>query len=147
MNEKYKTMIRQHVQAIETLLEQNNVPNDYGVNALAWLEMYITQQRTNATNVQKRWMIEAIGSYFGESLVRAYGGVWDEKRDELAIRMVDGKLNAFPLIKVAKFLSAGESESFVRLFLVIPAMKKQALEREPRPPKKTPTSSKKTPKR
>jgi hypothetical protein len=137
MNEKYKTMIRQHVQAIEKLLENNNVPVDYGVTSLSWLEMYIVQQRKTATNVQKRWLIEAIGSYFGEALVKAYGGVWDEKREELAIRMVDGKLNAFPLIKVkvAKFLSAGESESFVRLFLLIPAMKKQALERDTRPPK------------
>jgi hypothetical protein len=135
MNDKYKTMIRQHTQAIEKLLEQNSIVNDYGVTALSWLEAYIVEQRTNATNVQKRWMVEAIGSYFGECLVRAYGGVWDEKRQELAIRMVDGKLNAFPLIKVAKFLSAGESESFVRLFLVIPSMKKQALERPERPPK------------
>lgn len=138
MNDKYKTMIRQHTQAIEKLLEQNNVANDYGVAALSWLEAYIVEQRTNATNAHKRWMVEAIGSYFGESLVRAYGGVWDEKRQELAIRMVDGKLNAFPLIKVAKFLSAGESESFVRLFGVIPEMKKQAQERPQRPPKGSP---------
>lgn len=139
MNEKYKTMIRQHVQAIEQLLENNNIPNDYGVNALTWLEMYITNQRKEATNVQKRWMVEAIGSYFGECLVRAYQGQWVEVRQELSLQMANGRVNAFPLIKVAKFLSAGESESFVRLFTVIPASIKQALERESKlPPKKEP---------
>jgi hypothetical protein len=138
MNDKYKTMIRQHVEAIEKLLEQNSIANDYGVVALGWLEAYIDQRRKTATNVEKRWMIEAVGSYFGESLVKAYGGVWDEKREELAVRMVDGKVNAFPLIKVAKFLSAGTSESFLRLFLTIPQMTKRALERPTRPPKRTP---------
>jgi len=138
MNEKYKTMIRQHVEAIEKLLEQNGIANDYGVIALGWLEAYIDQHRKTATNVEKRWMIEAVGSFFGESLCRAYGGVWAEKREELSVRMLDGKLNAFPLIKVAKFLSAGTSESFLRLFMVIPDMKKRALERVPRLPKGSP---------
>ncbi|GEM_PF-3513410 len=133
MNDTYTAMIRNHVQAIETLLEKNGIINDYGVTALSWLEMYIDQHRPTATPVQKRWMIEAVGSFFGECLCRAYSGVWVEVRQELSLQMADGRVNAFPLIKVAKFVSAGSSESFVRLFLVIPGTIKQAMEREPKP--------------
>jgi hypothetical protein len=132
MNNKYMTLIRNHVQAIETLLEKNNIANDYGVVALGWLEGYIDQNKAAATTVQKRWMIEAVGSYFGESLVKAYSGVWMEVRNELSVQMAEGRVTAFPLIKVAKFLSAGTSESFLRLYTVIPASIKQALEREPK---------------
>jgi hypothetical protein len=125
--EKVLQILKQESQKIEHYLEQNNVRNDYGVEALQWLEDYIDQRRERLTQSERTGLITMIGAFLGECLIRANGGEWigvgEEGHKKLGVQM-DINFTAMPFAKVGKYLDDPSVDSFVGMFQAVPPLLK-----------------------
>lgn len=67
-------------------------------------------------------LVQLIGSYLGECIIRSYGGVWREHDDGTWGVFFDESNAAFPFSKVRKQLEDGveRGDSILSFFEVIP---------------------------
>lgn len=114
-------LLRRGTEAIVTFLGSHGIENDYGPKTLAWLERFIIDRRDSWSDEEKEGVSQNVGAFFGECLIRAYDGEWDNHEFGIAVSIRKGEshLMVFPLSKVDKFMDNGESDSFVMLFSVI----------------------------
>jgi hypothetical protein len=77
----------------------------FGLNeaSVAWVEGFIERRR--ATNPDGD-LTSVLGSFLGEAIIAAAGGVWDECDNGVGVRFSEGNW-AFPFAKVAKQYANG----------------------------------------
>ena len=89
---------------IETLGPVSELPQfGFTRESVDWVEGFIERQRVreDMTDEEKDRLVNMIGSYLGECIIRTYGGEWCEAQDTWGVR-VNEKLTAFPFAKVQK---------------------------------------------
>lgn len=84
----------------------------YGPESVAWVDGYIERQRQRMDDPDAvSSLVSVLGSYLGEAIIKAAGGVWDvHERDEIGVRFDNGDW-CFPFSKVAKQFACGTAES------------------------------------
>lgn len=130
VEENVLAILKSHTEAVDQFLQHNGVVNDYGRQALEWLEGYVARRHDQMTQDERNRLIEMIGAFLGECLIRANGGEWIgfvyEGRKQLAVSLdKDFEFKAMPFNKVAKYFDdPSGGDSFASLFAVTPAMLK-----------------------
>jgi hypothetical protein len=89
---------------------------DFGEATVRWLDGFIQRQHERG-DAEK--LVQTLGSFFGECIVRTYGGTWAKVDGRWAVRF-DEKNSVFPFTKVQKHLANGSEDSVLSLFTVIP---------------------------
>jgi len=126
---------------------------DFGYNreSVEWVDGYIERQRKRGGSKQEiESLVQVIGSYLGECIIKSYGGKWGEVEGNLGVMFGEKELPAdqpmedsiqtdeelmasgssmeaaFPFAKVAKQFDQGREngESVIAFFDVIGAMRK-----------------------
>ena len=109
-------MIRHNANLIAQLLDANHVENDWGFNALTWLENDIRRLLPHITeDDEKLHLINNVGSYLGECLCRAYQGQWVSSEYGWGVQM-EADITAYPFSKVRKFIEGDDTDSFASMF-------------------------------
>jgi hypothetical protein len=104
---------------------------DFGYNAasIAWVDEFIERQRSrpDLDGNTIDGLVNTIGSFLGEAIIRCYGGHWQNSDGEWAIYF-DDQNAAFPFDKVRKQLTNGPEDSIKSFFEQIPVLFQQYLQ-------------------
>jgi hypothetical protein len=92
---------------------------DFGEATVRWLDGFIERQHERGDKEKHAGLVQTLGSFFGECIVRTYGGTWAHVDDRWAVRF-DERNCVFPFTKVQKHLANGSEDSVLSLFTVIP---------------------------
>lgn len=99
---------------------------DFDRSGVEWLDAYIMRQHEKGDPAQFDALTSTLGSFFGECIIRTYGGEWAEDQYGLAVRF-DESNAVYPFAKVAKQLEDGAEESVLSMFDTIPVVFKSVL--------------------
>jgi hypothetical protein len=103
---------------------------EFGYNAasVAWVNGFIERQRSNHDLDQNAidGLVNTLGSYIGECIIRCYGGRWQNIKGEWSVSF-DDKNAVYPYGKVRKQFLHGEEDSTKRFFELIPQLFKEPL--------------------
>jgi hypothetical protein len=95
----------------------------YDRESLVWVEGFIEERRVrkDITAHETATLVRLIGSYLGECVIQAYGGVWRERDGDWGVFFDDSNA-AFPFSKVWKQFENGVDggDSIVGFFDIIP---------------------------
>jgi hypothetical protein len=95
----------------------------YDRESLAWVEGFIEERRLrkDITAEERTTLVQLIGSYLGECVIQAYGGVWREHNNDWGV-FFENSSAAFPFRKVWRQFESGISggDSIVGFFDVVP---------------------------
>jgi hypothetical protein len=98
---------------------------DFGYDApsVAWLDGYIERQRERAdlTPELVDGLVNVLGSYLGECIIRCHGGRWENEAGHWRVSF-DGDNAAYPFAKVRKQFEHGPEDSIRSFFEVIPVI-------------------------
>lgn len=91
----------------------------YDARSVAWVDGFIERQRVRYVGAEADGLVNVIGSFVGECVIRNYGGRWRENEEGAWGVYFDDENAAFPFAKVRKQFDngreAGDSvESFYR---------------------------------
>lgn len=112
--------IQHNAQLVQTVaLNQLKVQVDFDRTGVEWLDGYITRQHENGDPNNFSGLVSTLGSFFGECIVRTYGGEWSESEHGWCIQF-DEKNAVFPFSKVEKHLRNGAEDSVLSMFDMIP---------------------------
>jgi hypothetical protein len=95
----------------------------YDARSVAWLDGYIERQRARADITQElvNGLVNVLGSYLGECVVRCYGGHWQSEDGQWRVSF-DGDNAVYPFTKVRKQFENGAEDSIRSFFDVIPVV-------------------------
>jgi hypothetical protein len=96
----------------------------YDEAGVEWLDGFIQRQHEQGNSQTRNGLVQTLGSYLGECIVRTFGGEWTIVDDTWAIRF-DDQNAAFPFAKVAKQLENGVDDSVLSFFRTIPIVFRQ----------------------
>lgn len=102
----------------------SNLGAEFGYNhdSVAWVEGFLERQRhqTEIAAADVENLVQLIGSYLGECIIRTYGGVWREHDGAWGVFFNESNA-AFPFNKVRKQLENGVEggDSILSFFEVI----------------------------
>jgi hypothetical protein len=96
---------------------------NYDEAGVRWLDDYIDQQRSKASEEVKAALPRTLGSFLGECIRRSHGGEWEQNKEtsQWTVRVTD-RVAVFPFNKVRKQLAGAEGESVVAFFQSITAL-------------------------
>src|SRR5205823_3476954 len=97
----------------------------YNRASVEWVEGFIDRQRKTGLSGESTYtLVQVLGSFLGECLVRVYGGVWRKQGDAWGVFFDDRNNAAFPFAKVNKVFSEGleGGESVLGFFDAVPAI-------------------------
>jgi hypothetical protein len=104
---------------------------DFGFNAasIAWVDEFLERQRLrpDLDGNTIDGLVNTIGSFLGESIIRCYGGRWQNSSGEWAVYF-DGQNAVFPFGKVKKQLTNGPEDSIKNFFEQIPVLFQQNIQ-------------------
>jgi hypothetical protein len=115
---------------IQQLGPLSNLPFGYNRESVAWVEGFIEQQRTrpdldqNAVN----GLVNVLGSFLGECIIRCFGGEWRQADEEWHVRF-NAENAVYPFNKVRKQFANGAEDSIKRFFETIPVLFKPFLQK------------------
>jgi hypothetical protein len=95
--------------------EDRGVELTFDQAGVEWIAGYINRLRDHITPDVEFGLINTLGSFVGECIIRTYGGVWVELDGEWAVQ-VSERIWVFPLIKVAKQFANGPEDSVAGMF-------------------------------
>ena len=104
---------------IETL-KKDSIKTDYSKESIKELEGWLGKQKKK----NQKELINQVGTYLGESIIRAYGGTWKNTNASWAVELSENNF-VFPISKVHKFVHNGPEDSFYSLFKLIPIVYKK----------------------
>ncbi len=108
---------------IKQLGQLSGLEFGYNAESVAWVDGFIENQRIrpdmdeNAIN----GLINTLGSFLGECIIRCYGGCWQNINGEWCIGF-DGKNAVYPFNKVKKQFRNGPGDSTKSFFELIPVV-------------------------
>jgi hypothetical protein len=110
----------------ETVRSQLNL--DYDTQSIKFIEEFIERQKNSFDSEQRTGLINSIGSFVGQCIIRNYGGQWqiDDETQTVCIAF-DDKNKIFPFAKTAKQFENGLEDSVYSFYTVIPSLFKQDL--------------------
>src|SRR5215470_1319410 len=103
-------------QNAELLIKQINQVSgiDFGYNAesVAWLDDFIERQRArnDATPEMIQRLVNVLGSYLGECVIRRYGGYWENEGGQWRVSFKNNNA-VYPFSKVQKQFENGAGDS------------------------------------
>jgi hypothetical protein len=93
----------------------------YTPESVAWLDGFVERQRlrpeTDDDQIAK--LVQVLGSYLGECIIRCYGGYWENNEGQLCVCFNEGNC-VYPLNKMQKQFENGAEDSIHSLFTTIP---------------------------
>ncbi len=101
----------------------------YNAESVAWVDGFIEQQR-NRSDIDKNainGLVNVLGSFLGECIIRCFGGTWQNGDGEWSVRFGDENA-AYPFRKVRKQFDNGQEDSIKKFFEVIPVIFKKQTE-------------------
>ena len=105
--------------AIETEFEFG-----YNEESVKWLDAYIEFVRvSDRTEEEFNQLVSNLGSFLGETIIRAFGGAWTLDQRGWAVRWDDFNL-VYPFLKVSRQLKVGSTESIYSFYAVTGAMRR-----------------------
>lgn len=96
----------------------------YNIESVAWVDSFIEHQRNCSDQNIIDGLINTLGSYLGECIIKCYGGYWQNINGAWCV-CFDEKNMAFPFTKVNKQFTNGQEDSIKSFFELIPVMFKQ----------------------
>jgi hypothetical protein len=117
--------------AIATLAPLSDLGPQFGYNreSVKWVSGYIERQRSREDLSEdiKEGLIQVLGVFLGECIIRRYGGSWEELGEGLGV-FFDEKNAAFPFAKVRKQFDNGAEagDSIVGFYDIIGFVFKQS---------------------
>jgi hypothetical protein len=93
----------------------------FGEPSVRWLDGYIQRQHEAGDSANREGLVNTLGSFLGECVIRSFGGEWALVEGSWCVRF-DEKNVAFPFAKVAKQLENGSEDSVLSFFRVIPVV-------------------------
>jgi hypothetical protein len=87
--------------------------------AVRWLDGYIQRQHEAGDPTSRDGLVNTLGSFLGECIIRSFGGEWAYVDGSWCVRF-DAKNAVFPFAKVAKQLENGSADSVLSFFTIIP---------------------------
>ncbi|WP_274561542.1 hypothetical protein [Streptomyces spiramyceticus] len=117
------------------LTERNRLPLDYSVASLRLVDLVVDGLRRNGPGREEiDAVLQGLGAYTGEVVVRRAGGRWVDFgaeqqelfRQPVGVRMPDGRVWN-PLGKVVNRFEAGSEESVQRFYLLLHGRARKAV--------------------
>jgi hypothetical protein len=102
----------------------------YNAESVAWVDGFIEQQR-NRSDLDKNTingLVDALGSFLGECIIRCFGGYWNNSDGEWCVRF-DKENAVYPFNKVHKQFANGQEDSIRSFFELIPVMFKEHVQK------------------
>jgi hypothetical protein len=93
-----------------------------------WLDGYIQRQHEAGDSTSRDGLVNTLGSFLGECIIRCFGGEWANIDGSWCVRF-DAKNAVFPFAKVAKQLESGSSDTVLSFFTVIPIVFRSGADR------------------
>ena len=87
----------------------------YDQAGVEWLDGYIERQHEQGDPASRPKLVQILGSFLGECIVRSLGGHWANDEGTWAIRF-DKRNAAFPFAKVQKHLNNGGGDSVLAFY-------------------------------
>jgi hypothetical protein len=115
---------------IEQLRPLSGIEFGYNVESVAWVDGFIERQR-NRSDLDKNTMndlVNTLGSFLGECIIRCFGGSWYNKEGEWCVRF-DSENAVYPFNKVHKQFANGPGDSIKSFFDLIPVMFKEHVQK------------------
>jgi hypothetical protein len=103
------TMAREHLGTDTTFDEA----------AVRWLDGFIQRQHERGNPENHPGLVNTLGSFLGECVIRTYGGAWAHLDGSWGVKF-DEENAVFPFAKVLKQLTNGAGDSVLSFFTVIP---------------------------
>lgn len=117
---------------IEQMGQLSGLNFGYDAESVAWLDGYIERIRNEIDQSNVERLVNVLGSYLGECIIRCYGGYWENKEGQWQVSF-DEKNAAYPFAKVQKQFNNGPGDSIKSFFEVIPVVFASSLkESEPK---------------
>jgi hypothetical protein len=107
---------------IEKLRPVSGIDFGYTPESVEWLDGYIERLRLSGqfdSEDAREALVGVLGSFFGECIIRCYGGAWVEQEGVWSVAF-DDRNGVFPFAKVARQLENGLEDSIWSMFSLIP---------------------------
>lgn len=93
----------------------------YDHASVDWVDGYLSRmhEAPSITDDVRHGLVNVVGSFLGECIIRNYGGAWQELDGRLAVVLSEENA-VFPFAKIQKQLENGREDSILSLFEVIP---------------------------
>lgn len=112
--------IRGNVEVVKTVLAKKlDVKLDLDAESIKWLAGYINRNRESFNKETKERLIDILGSFLGEAIIKNYGGQWAINEGALGVHL-KGKSFAFPFAKVSKQMYNGPEDSIYSFYRIVP---------------------------
>lgn len=96
---------------------------DYDTKSVKFIEEFIERQKNNFDNEQREGLVNSIGSFIGQCIIRNYGGHWQVDQETQAICVaLDDKNKIFPFAKTSKQFENGLEDSGYSFYTIIPTV-------------------------
>jgi len=132
--------VRKNMEKFEHLAEavRAELNLEYDAKSIKFIEEFIERQKTNLTIEDKKGLINSLGSFIGQTVIKNYGGQWQvDDSTQTECVAFDEQNKVFPFAKTTKQFENGLEDSVYSFFTMIPIVFKL----------NTLTSKKKTPKK
>ncbi|HLG38779.1 MAG TPA: hypothetical protein VI461_03885 [Chitinophagaceae bacterium] len=110
---------------LEDLAEQvkSQLNLDYDTKSVKFVEEFIERQRKNFDSEKRKGLVNSIGSFVGQCVIKNYGGRWQVDQDTQAVCVaLDDKNKIFPFAKTAKQFENGLEDSIYSFYTIIPTV-------------------------
>lgn len=105
----------------ETVKNQLNL--DYDAKSIRFIEEFIERQRNNFDTEQRKGLVNSIGSFVGQCIIKNYGGQWQVDQDTQTVCVAfDDKNKIFPFAKTTKQFENGLEDSLYSFYTIIPTV-------------------------
>jgi len=96
---------------------------DYDTKSIKFIEEFIERQRNNFDSQQRKGLINSLGSFIGQCVIKNYGGHWQVDNDTQAVCVaLDDDNKMFPFAKTAKQFENGLEDSVYSFYTIIPTV-------------------------
>ncbi len=111
---------------VATIAKQG-VALDYDAASVEWVDGFIERQRARFPGAEADGLVNVIGAFLGECIIRNFGGRWRESEGSWGV-FFEGDTAAFPFAKVRKQFDHGREggDSIRSFYEVIPVILRRA---------------------
>lgn len=118
----------EHIEQFKKLAElvKTQLNLEYDQKSVEYLEGFIERQRERwSKDGKKEGLINSLGSFLGECMIKNYGGGWEEDKELGWCIKFNGGEKAFPFNKVKKQFDNDIGDSIFSFYRIIPDLLKK----------------------
>lgn len=93
-----------------------NVQLGYNDESIAWLDGFLQRYHVSRGDQDAGKLADMLGAFYGEALIRKYGGEWLVAEGGEAVIQLQGDLTMFPLSAVRKQMKNGAEDSVAHMY-------------------------------